>query len=135
MSICSLACIFETTAVTIPPRVFWSQIAYIGTVTCPIFLLVLTAQVTSAGGHIAVSVPENSVDTRRGVAIHVQDTGPGIPDDERPWLFQRFFRGQITESGQIPGAGLGLNIAQTIITAHNGRISLESSGQGTKVPV
>jgi len=135
LSICSLACTFEANAVTIPPRVFWSQIAYIGTVTCPIFLLVLTAQVTSAGGHIAVSVPENSVDTRRGVAIHVQDTGPGIPDDEQPRVFERIFRGQITESGQIPGASLGLNIAQTIVTARNGRISLESSDQGTKVAV
>ena len=97
---------------TIPLKVFWSQIAYIGTIYCPIFLLELTVQV-----------------------IHVQDTGPGIPDDEQPRVFERVFRGQITESGQIPGASLGLNIAQTIITARNGQISLESSGQGTKATV
>ena len=90
---------------------------------------------TPAGGHIALSVTESSVDNRRGVAIHVQDTGPGVPDDEQPRVFERFFRGRITDSGQIPGVGLGLNIAQTIVAAHNGRISLESSNRGTKVTV
>ena len=69
------------------------------------------------------------------MAIHVQDTGPGVPDDEQPRVFERFFRGRITDSGQIPGVGLGLNIAQTIVAAHNGRISLQSSNRGTKVTV
>lgn len=88
---------------------------------------------TPAGGQIALSVTASSMGGRRGVAIHIQDTGPGIPADEQPRVFERFFRGRITDSGQVPGAGLGLNIAQTIVAAHNGRLSLESGNQGTKV--
>ncbi|MCJ7551047.1 MAG: hypothetical protein MUQ30_15340 [Anaerolineae bacterium] len=44
LSISSVAYIFEANAVTIPLKVFWSQIAYIGTVSSPVFLLIFTAQ-------------------------------------------------------------------------------------------
>jgi signal transduction histidine kinase len=50
----------------------------------------------------------------------------GIPADELPLLFQRFFRAERATSGAIPGTGLGLAIAKAIVTAHGGRIRVES---------
>ena len=78
---------------------------------------------TPAGGSVEISANEQDGSGRPGVTIKVQDTGPGIPDDEMPRVLERFFRGRITESGQYPGAGLGLNIAQSIVVTHNGRLS------------
>ncbi len=49
------------------------------------------------------------------------------------YIFERFFRGRITDSGQIPGADLGLDVAQSIVAAHKGGIGLVGSTQGTKV--
>lgn len=60
----------------------------------------------------------------------VKDNGPGIPDDEREQLFERFFVG--ASDGGRPGAGLGLPIALAIAQAHGGRIEVHSVvGQGS----
>ena len=90
---------------------------------------------TPAGGSVEISANEQDGSGRPGVTIKVQDTGPGIPDDEMPRVLERFFRGKITESGQYPGAGLGLNIAQSIVVTHNGRLRLDSSTGGTAVSI
>ncbi|MCW2964893.1 MAG: multi-sensor signal transduction histidine kinase [Actinomycetia bacterium] len=60
------------------------------------------------------------------IEIVVSDTGIGIPAHELPLLFQRFFRAERATSGAIPGTGLGLAIAKAIVTAHGGRICVES---------
>lgn len=60
------------------------------------------------------------------VAIVVRDTGPGILPKEQERVFDRFFRGNLAESGHIAGAGLGLSIAQAIVQAHGGRVTMES---------
>ncbi len=66
------------------------------------------------------------------VEIVVSDTGMGIPEDELPLLFQRFFRAERATSGAIPGTGLGLAIAKAIVAGHGGRIRVESEvGTGT----
>ncbi len=66
------------------------------------------------------------------VEVVVTDTGMGIPADELPLLFQRFFRAQRATAGAIPGTGLGLAIAKAIVTGHSGRIRVESEdGAGT----
>ena len=58
--------------------------------------------------------------------IAIRDTGPGIPDEDRPHLFEPYFS---TRSG---GTGLGLAICKKIMTEHGGRIEAESaSGTGT----
>jgi PAS domain S-box-containing protein len=61
-----------------------------------------------------------------GVEIAVSDTGMGIPADELPKLFQRFFRTERATSDAIQGTGLGLAIARAIVDEHGGRIGVES---------
>jgi signal transduction histidine kinase len=81
---------------------------------------------TPPGGKITIVVGTKQTDDRLWVAMSVQDTGPGIPADEQPYVFERFFRGAMSESGNIPGTGLGLSISEAIIKAHGGRITVDS---------
>ena len=60
------------------------------------------------------------------------DTGIGIPEDEQPQLFERFFRSTNAQELEVPGTGLGLSIVQTIVTSHGGEITVRSrAGEGT----
>jgi signal transduction histidine kinase len=64
--------------------------------------------------------------------LEVSDTGIGISEADLQQLFQRFFRTQRATSAAIPGVGLGLTIAQAIVHAHEGQISVQSfDGEGT----
>ena len=66
--------------------------------------------------------------------ISVQDQGPGIPADAVPRLFEHFYRAPMVEvrSGSRAGLGLGLAICKAIVTAHGGRIEVESEiGRGS----
>ena len=67
--------------------------------------------------------------------IEVRDQGPGIPADELPHVFERFYRGQSANRAGS-GSGLGLAIARAILDAHGGRIMIESApGQGATVRI
>ena len=83
---------------------------------------------TPDGGSVTVHVAgENGA-----VVVEVGDSGIGIPESERPQLFDRFFRASTAVSRQIPGTGLGLHIARAIVDAHGGRITVASEvGAGT----
>ena len=64
------------------------------------------------------------------VAISVCDTGPGIPPDVRPHIFERFYRGEVSRSGV--STGLGLAIAKELIEAQGGALEVQSAvGQGS----
>jgi signal transduction histidine kinase len=68
-----------------------------------------------------------------GVAIQVADTGPGIPADDIPRLFSKFYRVRSPASTAPHGSGLGLAICKGIVDAHGGRIWVESTpGQGSR---
>jgi signal transduction histidine kinase len=74
----------------------------------------------------AISVrvsPESSM-----MLVEVSDRGPGIPLDEQPYLFDRFFRGRAGVSSSR-GSGLGLSIAKAIVEAHEGDIGLRGGRQ------
>jgi signal transduction histidine kinase len=65
------------------------------------------------------------------LVVGVADTGPGIPADALPRIFERFYRVPGTE-GQAVGSGLGLTIARKIVEAHGGEITVSSEeGEGT----
>jgi signal transduction histidine kinase len=69
-----------------------------------------------------------------GIELEVADRGPGIPDDEKPRMLERFQRGSTT--GVVAGSGLGLSIARSVATAANGTLSLlDREGGGLAVQV
>ena len=69
--------------------------------------------------------------------IAVADTGAGIPEEDLPHIFQRFYQTDpARKGGEAHGAGLGLAIAHEIVAAHSGRISVRSRvGAGTTMEV
>lgn len=61
------------------------------------------------------------------VEFAIANTGPGIAADVLPRVFDRFFRGDPAHSSNVEGCGLGLSIAQWIVSAHNGTIEIDST--------
>lgn len=92
---------------------------------------------TPSGGRIVVSCRIDAMtDGEPGVNVHVRDTGVGIPDEEIPHLFTRFFRASNATSTAVPGSGLGLAIAYDIVKAHRGYLAVSSElGVGTTISV
>lgn len=78
-----------------------------------------------------------SSETRSGeLRLTVTDEGPGIPHEELPLVFERFYRVDKTRARKLGGSGLGLPIAKTITKAHGGRIEAHSrAGEGTRMTV
>ncbi|OEH93525.1 PAS domain-containing sensor histidine kinase [Bacillus solimangrovi] len=83
---------------------------------------------TSEGGKVAVSM-ENLDDN---VRIDVSDSGSGIPEEDLPFVFERFYKADKARTRGRSGTGLGLAIARNIVEAHKGRISVHSKiNEGT----
>jgi len=81
---------------------------------------------TPPQGEIRVSVSTTSTHA----VLAVRDTGPGIPEEDLPHVFERFYRGD--QSRHQPGHGLGLSLASAFVHAHGGDIRVESSpGHGS----
>lgn len=89
-------------------------------------------QYTPAGGIITFSLQRTDDRAR----LIVSDTGPGIPTQDLPYIFERFYRGERSRKrkpgAQSSGFGLGLSIAYWIVRNHGGTIDVDSrEGQGT----
>ncbi|MGG3310136.1 ATP-binding protein [Paenibacillus lautus] len=82
----------------------------------------------SAIGRITLTVNK----TKEQAVLLVSDNGAGIPEEHLPHLFERFYRIDESRTRQHGGAGLGLSITQSIIAAHGGQMSVDSTvNQGT----
>ncbi|MCL2747252.1 MAG: cell wall metabolism sensor histidine kinase WalK [Oscillospiraceae bacterium] len=87
---------------------------------------------TPAGGRVEVSASQTG-DTAR---IVVRDNGIGIPKEDLPHIFERFYRVDKARTRHSGGTGLGLSIAREIVEAHHGVIDISSvSGEGTTVTI
>jgi len=90
------------------------------------------AKYTPSGGTIKFRTGESGAH----VCMDVTDTGIGIPNDELPRIFDRFYRGQSLRGDSHSGSGLGLSIAKWIIDEHGGTITAVSGeGIGTRMTV
>ena len=85
---------------------------------------------TPSGGTIAVSVTRQ----KGRLQIEVADTGCGIPKENLPYVFGRFYRVEHDRSSVSGGSGLGLAIVRSITELHGGKVSIDSTpGRGTTV--
>lgn len=84
---------------------------------------------TSAGGRVTL----RACPVSEGVRLSVEDNGAGIPAEDLPYIFDRFWRGDRSRARQEGvGSGLGLAIARQLVRAHGGKIEVASQpGQGT----
>jgi len=91
-------------------------------------------QYTPPGGEVVVGLGKTGSQT----CLTISDNGPGIPQDDVPHIFERFYRGEKarTRSKDGKGFGLGLSIAYWIVRHHGGRIEVNSmEGRGTTFAV
>jgi signal transduction histidine kinase len=93
-------------------------------------LIVNAINYTPSGGVVTISLGK----ANNQAQLIVHDTGPGIPGEDLPHVFERFYRGEKsrTRSREGKGFGLGLSIAYWIVRNHGGRIEVDSKkGQGS----
>lgn len=89
---------------------------------------------TDPDGQVTVAAYRSTADST--VVIRVTDNGIGVPPDDVPRLFAKFFRASNVHRAAIPGVGLGLSISQQIVQAHGGTISVDSAlERGTTVTI
>ncbi len=79
-----------------------------------------------SGGNVTIRIRQRATQERRWATVVVEDTGMGIPDDELPHIFDRFFRGARPSADRISGYGLGLAMAKEIVELHGGKITVTS---------
>ena len=87
---------------------------------------------TPPGGRVTVSAAR----VADGVAVRISDTGIGIPAEDQPQLFNRFFRARNAVHDHVPGSGIGLYVVKSIVERSGGSVRVESAaGAGTTVEV
>jgi signal transduction histidine kinase len=89
-------------------------------------LIANAVKFTEPGGKVTISAERKNNE----VVISVADTGPGIPAEHLPHIFDRYWHARRT--ARTRGSGLGLAIVQGIVTAHGGRVAVKSElGRGS----
>ncbi len=93
-------------------------------------LLINAAKFTEAEGSIDISAKM----VENGVMVCIADTGSGIPEQDLPRIFERFYRVEKARNRDFGGTGLGLSIARKVVEEHGGKIWIDSvHGKGTAV--
>jgi signal transduction histidine kinase len=91
-------------------------------------LLTNALKFTPPGGQVTITTGTADADA----VLRVTDTGQGIPAEDLPRIFDRFFRGQ--QAAPISGSGIGLTVAAELVKAHGGRLAAASEvGHGTQL--
>jgi two-component system sensor histidine kinase GlrK len=88
-------------------------------------LLSNAVKFTPRGGFITIRAHRSP----NGFVLEFGDTGPGIPDEESPRIFEAFFQGAREQGGQVGGTGIGLSVVLECIQAHNGSVELVDSDE------
>ncbi len=97
-------------------------------------MVLLDNAVKYSGEGASVRVRLSAADGK--ARVQVSDSGPGIPSEALPRLFDRFYRVDKARSREMGGSGLGLSIARWIVDSHGGTIRIDSvPGRGTTVTV
>jgi signal transduction histidine kinase len=114
--------------------IFWDVSALAKTVTLDSKMMTLIlSNLLSNSVKFSSDNPRIDVTARSkgdAITIIVADNGIGIPDNEIPQIFDRYFRA--TTSTGIPGSGIGLNLVKSLVSLQKGSINVESKvGQGT----
>lgn len=83
-------------------------------------------------GSIKVTTAQRQSGEKAEIELCISDTGMGIPQEDLPHIFERFYRGSQVDRESLIGTGLGLGIVSEIVSLHNGRIDVSSTpNQGT----
>jgi two-component system sensor histidine kinase GlrK len=80
---------------------------------------------TPSGGFVTIRGRE----TTEGFTIEFADTGPGIPAEEQPRIFEAFFQGRREQGGFVAGTGIGLSVVMECVQAHDGTVELVNSSE------
>ena len=88
-------------------------------------LLSNAVKFTPRGGLITIRAHR----TPQSFILEFGDTGPGIPEDESPRIFDAFFQGRREQGGQVGGTGIGLSVVLECIQAHHGSVELIDSDE------
>jgi NtrC-family two-component system sensor histidine kinase KinB len=120
------------------PRTVWGDAARLQVVLAN--LLLNAVKYTPRGGSITIAArarPQDG-DPHARLELAVTDTGPGIPEEYRRRVFEKFFRVEHHRAGAdegVRGSGIGLYLAEQIVVAHRGTIRCEAGddGRGTRI--
>lgn len=77
---------------------------------------------TPDGGEIRITLS----DTEDSAVFNIRDNGAGIPEEEIPYIFERFYRADKSRNRNTGGSGIGLAIVKSVVTAHGGTVDVES---------
>ena len=88
-------------------------------------LLSNAVKFTPKGGYVTIRAKQEA----SSFSIEFGDTGPGIPADEGPRIFEAFFQGRREQGGHVAGTGIGLSVVLECIEAHNGSVEIVNTGE------
>ena len=88
-------------------------------------LMTNAVKFTPKGGYVTIRARR----TENSFVIEFADTGPGIPEEEGPRVFEAFFQGSREQGGHVGGTGIGLSVVLECIQAHQGKVELLRTGE------
>ena len=94
-------------------------------------LLTNALKFTPAGGRVEVATEPGEGPDGGMARLTVADSGPGIPPDELPYVFERFWRG--AGASKVAGSGIGLTVVQRLVEAHAGTVTVDNVSEGGTV--